>query len=276
MMLLKRRRNGSKMVMKKEVLKELQKFNDDLNKHLPELNLDFLQNKEVFSKEENMNELVPLLANNLMDLKTEIALIRKNLVDSVEGMVLRVISEQQKSFANQMDRMFTQMLVEMKGNFSSYITEVSNDMGLIKKDVDKLHLKTDNLSSKLDIFDNKIVELTASTDEIKNLRSNISTVVNKEVDSIKSEILKIDSNLMNNINKKFIEMGRKYTQLEETMKTEKLLLSNESTNDIELIDEIIEDEDDFNKLEINIANSGDNLQKLISIEDRIRKLDSLK
>ena len=86
------------MVLNNDLIGDLKKYNKELESHFS--NLDFSSINDFSSSKSNYeeSEYFSLFANNLMDLKTEMALMRKNLTSDVEGMVHRLIKEEQESF----------------------------------------------------------------------------------------------------------------------------------------------------------------------------------
>ena len=79
------------MVLKclvKKIVDELKKYNKELERHIPGLDIDVVRETKIFQNAQN-EDYFTLFAENLMDLRTELALLRKNISTDVEGMVLR-------------------------------------------------------------------------------------------------------------------------------------------------------------------------------------------
>jgi len=139
------------MVDKKDIISELKKFNDDLETHLPKLDFEFLNNSNVSSNSSQSEELLSLIASNFVDLRTEVALMRKNMMSDVEAMILRIMSEQQGQFVGQVNGIYGKILLELKTNFSSYVQDLVSEMSNLKNEFSKV--STDNASLNTAVTD---------------------------------------------------------------------------------------------------------------------------
>ncbi len=186
------------MVIKKEILNDLKKYNKDLEKYLPGVDFSYLEKVDLDSEKTPNEEYFGLLASNLVDLRTEFALMRKNLAVEIEGMVQRTITEQQNIFLDQANKFYGTIINDLKQNFSTYIKEINTELVKLKKEFNNFNIQNKDFSVKLDNFNNEILDLKKS---IVKLDINISnnenalTPINFELDSIKNNLFELDSNL---------------------------------------------------------------------------------
>lgn len=180
-----------------DMAEELRKFNHDLEKHLPQLNVDFLKDKNFFKDGNQNDEYMVLLTNNLMDLKTEIALIRRNLVDSVEGMVLRVLNTQKVQFAEQMNNFYGQFIMEIKGNFSTYITEINEELSEIRKGFSKVTISNENISSKIENFNAEFLEFKSLMADLKAFKRDSKSMMESNFNKFGDELDVVNNKLAN-------------------------------------------------------------------------------
>ena len=273
------------MAHKKKVLDELKQFNEDLEKYLPEMNLDYLKNKDIFSKKSDTHDSVTLLATNLMDIKTELALMRKGFTDSVEGMVLRTVAKQQDMFMQHLNSVFNEVLIGMKQNFSAHISDLSSQIGSLNKSLDEI--KADNIKKNhiVENFEQKVVDFVSSVDTLKHenvkTNSNFNVGVDKmsnKLQSLEEEFVKIKTQenenrykLINNFSKKLLEVSNTNLKFEEAFRKKVNLIDNEvRQKNIDFVKSAV------NELEGVDLGANSNARKIISIDDRIKKLELLK
>ena len=125
------------MVAKKKVIEELQKYNKELEKHLTGISISSVTD---FSKsnDEIGAEYLTLFASNLSDLRTEVALLRKNISSEVEGIAINLMKQEQKAFLTQLSTFQSRMLMDMKSSFGNYVEEISSQMVNIQKEFNKI------------------------------------------------------------------------------------------------------------------------------------------
>ena len=101
----------------KKIIEEMRKYNKELERHIPGLDDSSLNSNSVFKTDNDQDEVFTLFAQNLLDLRTEMNLIRKNLSTDIEGMVTRVVNEQQRKFNSRMDNFFVKAILDVKENW---------------------------------------------------------------------------------------------------------------------------------------------------------------
>lgn len=153
---------------KKDIIKKLQKFNQDLDEHVPKLDFESIKDDMIFKKDNSeFNEFMPFLANNINDLKTEMIIMRRTLTDNVESMVLRTLSEQQNQFTANSEKILQQFLVSLNNTFSTYLSEVSMELSSMKKEITAMKLENKKYTSKLDRFDTELLNFSSYLEEFK-------------------------------------------------------------------------------------------------------------
>lgn len=227
---MRKRKDGShKMTSKKDLMEELKKFNKDLEGHLPNLELDFVKDlhSSKSSNSQSDDDYFSLLANNLMELRTEMALTRKNLSVEIEGMVLRSMADQQGKFFDQIKKFYGVIIMEMKENFSEHLMGLSDDLNSLKRKYTEVSMQNESFSNTLNdaVIDLKNIKNTLddSTSDIKET-NNLSK---KKFDDFleKMSYLSADVNKKNmyfedkvlNINKKFSKIEMSLEELKDSL-----------------------------------------------------------
>ncbi len=187
-------------------LEELKKYNRELEMHLSGMKFDMLANKNVFDNENyNHDEFSTLLANNLLDLKTEMALMRKNLVDGMEGMVLRMIKENNDTFAKQIQTFYNQIFLEVKNSFNGYIEEVTQELSNIKKDFN--HIK---------------ISAQKEAENVQKIKEELALTNKESMESMtlfKREVMKMLNNQNIDLDKRVAMMEASISELMKDHKT---------------------------------------------------------
>ncbi len=147
------------MVLKKNILNDLKKYNKELEKHIPGLDFDSLKNNLNDSNySESKDDYFPILAASMSDMRVEMNLLRRNIMSDVEGLVMKSIAEQQNTFLNQTNKFYSNMISDLKSNFSSYISEMNDELIGLKNEMNKISAKNLEFDSKLGIFNTNILE----------------------------------------------------------------------------------------------------------------------
>lgn len=150
----------------KKLIDELKRYNKDLEKHVSGVDLE-LVNKSLKSNSPNSEsaEFHSLFAQNLLDLRTEISLLRKNLSVDIEGMVMRVVTGQQNQFSEKMNSLFLETTFDMKRYLNETIGKFGDEITQIKKSYNDMSIQNENLSS----------EISNLTGEVTILKSKIES-----------------------------------------------------------------------------------------------------
>lgn len=269
------------MKFKKELLDELKKFNHSLETHMPNLELDFLKDLNTRPSEEN-EEYFALLANNLMELRTEIALTRKNLSTEIEGMLLRSISEQQNKFFEQIKKFYGVIIMELKDNFTTHLKGINEDLNGLKRKYTEISIQNENFSSLLNdiLIDTK--NISSDVDDSKTGIDEANQLAKRKFDSFLEELEKMRSDLnkkTNDLNGSFDKMSRKLSRVEiliDEIKLDSNIPIDEKARKKELEEMDFEEELD-NKVKSKIADlSNTKASKIADINEKLERLNSLK
>lgn len=259
------------MVSNKKIIDELKKFNDDLDKHLPHLSTESLVNKEVFQKSSDNNEMLTLLASNMVDLRTELNLMRKNIVGDMHSMMMKLISEEQKMFMEQINSVYTKSLVEIKQNFGSYITSINEEIVEVRKEFNKIARQGDNLKNNFENFGTLMSNFSSTLAEFDKNMSNPAKEINEQLKQLNINLKDSSSQILDENSKNHEEISKAVTFIkdQELAKID-LRLKHISEHHIAGIKE------NFNKNSNNLDESlqtiSKKLDKLVQINQSIRKL----
>ena len=162
----------------KKIIEEMRKYNKELEKHIPGLDDSSLNtslnSSSIFKTDEDQDEVFTLFAQNLLDLRTEMNLIRRNLSTDIEGMVSRVVNEQQRKFNTRMDNFFVKAILDVKENWASQLGTFSKEINDIKRGFSQMKNESSNVEESI----NDLKE------QFMMLKSVISTMSNKEDSTI--------------------------------------------------------------------------------------------
>ena len=273
------------MVQNKKIVDELKKYNTALEKHFTNLDFDSLSQLSEGTGNLSQNpEFYSIVATSIMDTKTEMALLRKNLSIEIEGMTKRMIQEQQNNFMEQMNKFYGKTIFELKENLNAHVLEINSNVSELKRDINNFSKKNTDFSKTLESFSDEISEFKqalVSIEEISNRNNNTKELFSKlnlfedKIDKLLNEITKknnfIETNVLG-LNKKLVKIETRVLETEEILLNEKTLLekeSNKNKESFENIDtKIIEVENLLFKLE---SMSKDENKKLNRLE--IRELE---
>ena len=249
----------------KKITDELMNFNKELEKHIPSLNLDFIKSDSFTNdnhSEEN-SEFDMLLANNLMDVKTEIALLRRNLSDNIENMILKVVSENQNNFVSRLNNIYSQINNDLRSNFASYSQDISKEVSSLRKELITMQTNNTNTTSALrDISDNLNI---------------IKTQLVQNTQEKRKEKLEIDDTLTD-ISKKILLLNKKQEEKKQGIKKidNKLIQINTTTEPIRVIKEKKSIIDETLLIDKNDLKTSNNVKKILLVENRLRRLEELR
>lgn len=194
----------------KEIISELKKYNKELEKHVPGLDLDIMKEIQLFKNGTKDEDYFTLFAENLVDLRTEIALMRKNLTTDVEGMVLRVVNDQQNQFAHRMNDFFVKAILDVKENWNKHLNHFTDEMQEVKKTFNEMKVENENLSNTLRNVNEELMILKSTVSSIDNRYENLD--VSSEISMLKHEVLKIANSVENKalLEKNFENLASQY------------------------------------------------------------------
>jgi hypothetical protein len=197
------------MAKKKSVVDELKGYNKELGTHLPDLDFDFLKSGGVFRDKDDYDEDInSLVASNLIDLKTEMALVRKNLTDSMEGMIMRSLNTQQSQFAKFMDDFYKKMTLSFKSTVSTFSEELGGEFSKMRKELEKISLSNKILSDKLEDFGNDFVEVKSIFSEFGEFKDETNSLLEKKFSGIDERLSKIEEGFLSINDSNKSELGK--------------------------------------------------------------------
>lgn len=250
------------MVLKKEILSDLKKFNKDLEKYVGGVDFSSFSKDPKFFSENKNEEYFSLLVSNLSDVRTEFALFRKNFANDIENMVLRAISEQQNQFSNQMNLFNSNVVNDLKNNFSQYLEEVSENISNLKKEFVKIQTQNSSFDNRIKSFDSDLIEL-------KSLLTKLdSKLEDSNIDELGIQISKNNELLSKNI----FNIGQKIEILEKN----NLKLKSQTSNINKHFDEKIDKKNNLLLSHINKLNEKLNIvdNNFIQVNTKQSLLDS--
>ena len=271
------------MVQNKKLVDELKKYNSALEKHFTNLDFDSLSQLSEGSGNLSQNpEFYSIVATSIMDTKTEMALLRKNLSIEIEGMTKRMIVEQQNNFMEQMNKFYGKTIFELKENLNAHVLEINSNVSELKRDINNFSKKNTDFSKTLESFSGEISEFKqalVSIEEISNRNNNTKdntkelfsklSDFEEKIDKLLNEITKknnfIETNVLG-LNKKLVKIETRVLETEEILLNEKTLLEKESNKNKDSFEninsKIIEVENMLFNLESMSKNENKKLNKL--------------
>jgi hypothetical protein len=271
-----------KMVLKKEVISDLKKYNKDLDKHFKEIDFEF--SKDSLSTNLSPSEEInSLLISNIMDLKTEMALMRKNLISETEGMIKRLMVEEQNHFLNEIKQIYTKLSIEFKENLNKVIEEFETNRLKLISQFKEFNSENEILKSRINDFSEDLLKFNSLYDSLESLNKNINYKLNSTVDEIEKKFSNINpENLtklfdtVNTLNKTVESLNTKNKDLVSKSQLASNVASSKLSN--EKLETIFEAIDYLNK---NINNkleliSEDIYKKFSKVDLDLKKLKSNK
>lgn len=171
-----------------KIIKEFKKFNQDLEKHLPNLDLDFLkENQESLEESSPTDDILTLLVNTVNDMKTELALTKRNLADNIEGMVLRVINQDHNLFAKQISETNAKYVASIRDSLGSYIAQLNEELSVIRKEFNKMTISNQKMTSEFAQYKDELKSLNISFDTLKDNQKKFDRsqkIIKEKVNSI--------------------------------------------------------------------------------------------
>lgn len=259
------------MVSKKELISELQKYNKDLEKYVSHVDTKYIDklslDKKVQEKEE---ENFSLLASSIMDLRTEVALSRKNLAGDTERILTKLVEEQHERSVEQIKKVYNKIIYEIKENFSSYVITLSEKFSTLENEVREMEGKIDTLKDNIKNTREEVSEIIIKLDKtdhatelsLKNIKRNFAN----EIANLKGKVERIDEDVDN---------------LDLIAKTNRKLLEKENDELKSLGNMVGENKigipyEEINKGKIDVPIEIPRVHKMLAIDEKIKKLESLR
>ncbi len=220
------------MVLKKNLLKELRNSNKELEKYFSNIDLDNISNEKISSSRNNDDDFLNVIGTGILDLRTEVSFLRKNLSNDVEAMVMKTIQNSQQQFSKQINQVYSKLLLDLKSNFSGYISEINEEFSIMKKEFNKMVLKDELVDNSLSNFRDEVLKLNS---QISKLDKNSNKKIEEKIDSLMKYFLEInesltkkniflESNLLG-VNKKLVNVESSFKDFDNLIKTEQFDLN---------------------------------------------------
>jgi len=169
-----------------------------------------------------------------MDLRTEIALMRKNLSIEIDGMVQNTINKQQNKFLEQSNKLYSTIISDLRNNFATYIKEMNNEVIELKKEIMNIGNQNSDFNSKILGFNNEIQEfksVLSKIDIVLDKDRNLMNPLSKNIVNLELDLNKINDKIKNKsslIENNLIELNKKISNFDRT-------IQNKNTNLLENI-----------------------------------------
>lgn len=280
-----------KVATKKDIIDELKRYNKDLETHLPNLDLDFVNDLKPSKNSSENDEYFSLLANNLMELRTEIALTRKNLSTEIEGMLLRSINEEQNKFFDQIKKFYGVIILELKENFVTHLKKLNDDINDMKRKHVEISLQNENFSNQMNNLITDVKSMRNQIDDSASENTEAQVLAKKQWEVISTNLQKIANNMGSNemyIEDNLMKLNKKFARIElllDEIKVDESLSSGVNFKERTKFDDI--DDDLIDEIKVATINKRNNdrdndtypsskLQKIIDINEKLERLNSLK
>lgn len=268
---------------RKDIIDELKKYNKDLEKHMPNLELDFLKDINTSKKSNDNDEYFSLLANNLMELRTEVALTRKNLTTEIEGMVLRTINNQQNKFFDQIKKFYGVIIMEIKDNFTTHLQSMNDEMNGLKRKYNDIYMQNENFSNLLDEILVDVKDIRNDLDDLGSDSRNMNNLSKKKFEEFfeKLELATGDINRKKNyFEENLIKINKKFSKIEhmlEELGDEGTIQKSPHINSDDIDEAFVKEIQEAAKnKELPLPENNGRKSRLFDINEKLEKLNSLR
>lgn len=240
------------MVEKKKILSDLKKYNQDLDKHLDGLSFDFFEKNKILENNSELDDYFSIIGNSLIDFKKEILNLKSDLRTDLIQVFEKQIDENKKEFSKQINGFYDKILFDFKKNILDEIFDMKNQVTFLNENLKKTCDENKKLSSKFDDLKIDILKLKdnfLSFNQIKDSDKKLFLMYFKEMNS-KIEGFNFDLN----------------KSLKNIFNTNKLTFENDFKQ--------LEDENNLENLAY--LKNEKNFKKRLDINDKLKKLDSLR
>lgn len=200
------------MVLKKDLIGELRKFNKELEKHVGSISTDLLVDNSLDShnyedeSQESYQENQMLLTSSLVDIRTEMSLLRKNFTNDIENIVLNSVEEQQQVFMDSMKSFQNNLALEMKKNFGFELKDIVSQISEIKQINNDLHKSLNKKNLELETLKENQLYLTKMLENSSIVQDFEYEKLAEDISEIKQTIKDINENSSFGILEKFEEI----------------------------------------------------------------------
>jgi methyl-accepting chemotaxis protein len=185
-----KKKNGFKIKMSntnKKLIDELKKYNTELDKHVSGVDVNLMSRVSKNSSPSEQNEeFNHLFSQNLLDLRTEVSLLRKNLSVDIEGMVMKVVNNQQNLFSEKMNNLFLQTTMDMKTFLNDMVVNFGDEITQIKRSYNEMSIQNSNLISQVSNLSDEVLVLREEIHAQKHTQNQLE--ISRKLDSIENTI----------------------------------------------------------------------------------------
>lgn len=279
----------------KKLIDELKKYNTELDSHVSGIDVD-LVNKSLKNNSPNAqnDEFNHLFSQNLLDLRTEVSLLRKNLSVDIEGMVMKVVNDQQNLFSEKMNNLFLQTTLDMKTFLNDMVMNFGNEITQIKKSYNDMSIQNSNIISQVSTLSDEVLvlrdeihaqkstqnqlEISRKLDEIENTIQLSTSLINENNQNLTTHFSKFNksllslSNMSKPLNSKFVSNQNKSSQTNNSLKiksVKKNMFEPELT--VEPVIEVVQSE-----VDLGSEPASQIPNRILDIDSRLSKLNNLK
>lgn len=293
------------MVAKKDLLKDLKKYNKDLEKHLGSVDNDMLVEKAALAgKSDQEEDFFTLLSSQFMDLRTEVNLLRKNLTNDVEKMALQLINENQQHVSSLLKSIESRIFLENKKMLNNHFEMVSSEMHSLKEEVGAVMHKVSSVSNEVDeirdTLQQNFAELDHNNSQLEHKFTSLEDAAHKafltkkELEDVQDRQKKLTNTLSTahkHFEKNLLSVNRQVGGFEKEMKTllsQKSMPTNAQRDDqrdknisVERPQKVVQDvirDLDTSQEEPRERNEefSQKVQKVVDLDERLSRLHSLK
>ena len=246
------------MAENKSITDELTEYNKELEKHMSSIDLSDSLSKMNLFEDSSSDDLLPLISSGILDVKTSMDLMRRDLINNVENILVKAMQENQRNFFKKMDLFSNNMFIKLKGIFSTHVTDLYNELSDVKSNSKRLELSMNEIRESMNDFNGSLYELKETLGSIEDIKSDVGKIT-----TVEKNIENIDSN--------FEEQSKTTRLLVDSLGSIKeLLLRNESDKSV-MSNEISKFSSKINHIETNIE---DFEGKVLSIKENLN-LDNM-
>jgi hypothetical protein len=266
----------------KKLIDELKKYNTQLDKHVSGVDVNLMtKSLKNNSPSEQNEEFNHLFSQNLLDLRTEVSLLRKNLSVDIEGMVMKVVNNQQNLFSEKMNNLFLQTTLDMKTFLNDMVMNFGSEITQIKKSYNDMSIQNSNIISQVSTLSDEVLilreeihaqkntqnqlEISRKLDEIENTIQLSTSLINENNQSLNSHFSKFNKSLNGISNQSTHNLTKKPS----ISSPKKSLFEPELT--IKPIIEVVHPD-----IDLHLEPSSQIPNRILDIDSRLSKLNSLK
>jgi hypothetical protein len=289
----------------KKLIDELKKYNSELDKHVTGVDMNLMSRSLKNSSPSQQNEeFNHLFSQNLLDLRTEVSLLRKNLSVDIEGMVMKVVNNQQNLFSEKMNNLFLQTTLDMKTFLNDMVMNFGTEITQIKKSYNDMSIQNSNIISQVSSLSDEVLvlrdeihsqkntqnqlEISRKLDEIENTIQLSTSLINENNQNLTSHFSKFNKSLTNLSNTpkhlnnyisqkptqtqnhtKNLNLNSNTTKSSEVKSVKKNMFEPELT--VEPVVEVVQSE-----IDLGLDPSSQIPNKILDIDSRLSKLNNLK